>query len=141
MLYEVITDRVSRTSVVSPVKGTIKTLNINTVGGVVQPGMDLVEIVPMEDTLLVEARVLPKDIAFLRPGLPAVVKFTAYDFAIYGGLKGTLEHISADTIQDDKGNAYYLVRVRTDKSYLGDDQHPLPIRITSYNVCYTKLLR
>lgn len=120
-------DRVSRTSVVSPVKGTIKTLNINTVGGVVQPGMDLVEIVPMEDTLLVEARVLPKDIAFLRPGLPAVVKFTAYDFAIYGGLKGKLEHISADTIQDDKGNAYYLVRVRTDKSYLGDDQHPLPI--------------
>jgi len=120
-------DRVSRTSVVSPVKGTIKTLNVNTVGGVVQPGMDLVEIVPMEDTLLVEARVLPKDIAFLRPGLPAIVKFTAYDFAIYGGLKGTLEHISADTIQDDKGNAFYLVRVRTDKSYLGDDMHPLPI--------------
>lgn len=56
-----------------------------------------------------------------------MVKFTAYDFAIYGGLKGTLEHISADTIQDDKGNAFYLVRVRTDKSYLGDDQHPLPI--------------
>lgn len=120
-------DRVSRTSVVSPVKGTIKTLNVNTVGGVVQPGMDLVEIVPIEDTLLIEARVLPKDIAFLRPGLPAVVKFTAYDFSIYGGLKGKLEHISADTIQDDKGNAYYLVRVRTEKSFLGSEQHPLPI--------------
>ena len=77
--------------------------------------------------MLVEARVLPKDIAFLRPGLDAVVKFTAYDFAIYGGLKGKLEHISADTIQDDKGNAFYLVRVRTDRSYLGDAKAPLPI--------------
>ena len=75
-------DRVSRTSVVSPVKGTIKTIHVNTVGGVVQPGMDLIEVVPSEDNLLVEARVLPKDIAFLRPGLDAVVKFTAYDFAI-----------------------------------------------------------
>ena len=120
-------DRVARTSVVSPVKGTIKTIKVNTVGGVVQPGMDLAEVVPLEDTLLVEAKVLPKDIAFLRPGLPAIVKITAYDFAIYGGLKGTLEHISADTIQDDKGNAFYLVRVRTEKSYLGDSKKPLPI--------------
>ena len=102
-------------------------LAIQTVGGVVQPGMDLVEVVPMEDNLLIEARVLPKDIAFLRPGLPAIVKVTAYDFAIYGGLKGTLEHISADTIQDEKGNAFYLVRVRTEKSYLGDISKPLPI--------------
>ena len=117
-------DRVARTSVLSPVKGTIKTLKVNTVGGVVQPGMDLVEVVPMEDNLLIEARVLPKDIAFLRPGLPAIVKVTAYDFAIYGGLKGTLEHISADTIQDEKGNAFYLVRVRTEKSYLGDISKP-----------------
>ena len=90
-------------------------------------GMDLVEVVPMEDNLLIEARVLPKDIAFLRPGLPAIVKVTAYDFAIYGGLKGTLEHISADTIQDEKGNAFYLVRVRTEKSYLGDISKPMPI--------------
>ncbi|MGL4206962.1 MAG: HlyD family type I secretion periplasmic adaptor subunit, partial [Aeromonadaceae bacterium] len=120
-------DRVARTSVLSPVKGTIKTIKVNTVGGVVQPGMDLVEVVPLEDNLLVEARVLPKDIAFLRPGLPAIVKITAYDFAIYGGLKGTLEHISADTIQDEKGNAFYLVRVRTEKSFLGEASKPLPI--------------
>ena len=120
-------DRVARTSVLSPVRGTIKTIKVNTVGGVVQPGMDLVEVVPLEDNLLVEARVLPKDIAFLRPGLPAIVKITAYDFAIYGGLQGTLEHISADTIQDDKGNAFYLVRVRTGKSFLGDASKPLPI--------------
>ena len=120
-------DRVARTSVLSPVKGTIKTIKVNTVGGVVQPGMDLVEVVPMEDNLLIEARVLPKDIAFLRPGLEAIVKVSAYDFAIYGGLKGKLEHISADTIQDEKGNAFYLVRVRTEKSYLGDASKPLPI--------------
>lgn len=120
-------DRVSRTSVTSPVKGTIKTLKVNTVGGVVQPGMDIVEIVPTEDTLLIEAKVLPKDIAFLRPGLKAMVKFTAYDFTIYGGLDGKLEHISADSIQDDKGNSFYLVRVRTDRSFLGSDAEPLPI--------------
>jgi membrane fusion protein, adhesin transport system len=120
-------DRVSRTSVTSPVDGTIKTLKVNTVGGVVQPGMDIVEIVPSEDNLLIEAKVLPKDIAFLRPGLTAMVKFSAYDFAIYGGLHGKLEHISADTIQDDKGNAFYLVRVRTDRSFLGDAAAPLPI--------------
>ncbi len=120
-------DRVSRTSVTSPVKGTIKTLKVNTVGGVVQPGMDIVEIVPTEDTLLIEAKVLPKDIAFLRPGLKAMVKFSAYDFTIYGGLDGKLEHISADSIQDDKGNSFYLVRVRTDRSFLGSDAEPLPI--------------
>lgn len=120
-------DCVSRTSVRSPVKGTIKTLKVNTVGGVVQPGMDIVEIVPAEDNLLVEAKVMPRDIAFLRPGLKAMVKFSAYDFAIYGGLTGELEHISADSIQDDKGNSFYLVRVRTDKGYLGDEAKPLPI--------------
>lgn len=120
-------DRVARTVVTSPVKGTVKTINIATVGGIIQPGMDLVEIVPIEDNLLIEAKILPKDIAFLRPGLEAVVKFTAYDFAIYGGLKGSLEHISADTIQDDDGNSFYLVRIRTEKNNLGSTEHPLPI--------------
>lgn len=120
-------DRVDRTTVLSPVKGTVKQINITTVGGVIQPGMDIVEIVPIEDNLLVETKILPKDIAFLRPGLEAVVKFTAYDFAIYGGLKGKLEHISADTIQDEEGDSYYLVRIRTNQNYLGDDSDPLPI--------------
>ncbi|MDC0611975.1 HlyD family type I secretion periplasmic adaptor subunit [Vibrio sp.] len=106
-------DKVNRTVVVSPVAGTVKTLNVNTVGGVIQPGMDIVEIVPSEDTLLVEAKIAPQDIAFLRPNLPAIVKFTAYDFSKYGGLEGTLEHISADTSQDDEGNSFYIVRVRT----------------------------
>ncbi|EOB2575159.1 HlyD family type I secretion periplasmic adaptor subunit, partial [Vibrio fluvialis] len=119
-------DRVNRTVVVSPVTGTIKTLYVNTVGGVIQPGMDIVEIVPTEDTLLVEAQIAPQDIAFLRPDLPAIVKFSAYDFTKYGGLEGTLEHISADTSQDEDGNSFYLVRVRTQETSLGHDAS-LPI--------------
>ncbi|MBL1378149.1 HlyD family type I secretion periplasmic adaptor subunit [Zobellella iuensis] len=120
-------DRVRRTLVTSPVKGTIKTLRVNTVGGVVQPGVSLVEIVPLEDTLLVEARILPKDIGFLRPGLEALVKFTAYDFTIYGGLAGEVEKISADSIQDDDGNTYFLATIRTQESYLGTEQASLMI--------------
>ncbi|WP_315904839.1 HlyD family type I secretion periplasmic adaptor subunit [Vibrio fluvialis] len=119
-------DRVNRTVVVSPVTGTIKTLYVNTVGGVIQPGMNIVEIVPTEDTLLVEAQIAPQDIAFLRPDLPAIVKFSAYDFTKYGGLEGTLEHISADTSQDEDGNSFYLVRVRTKETSLGHDAS-LPI--------------
>ncbi|XNH06838.1 HlyD family type I secretion periplasmic adaptor subunit [Vibrio cyclitrophicus] len=119
-------DRVNRTVVVSPVTGTVKTLGINTVGGVIQPGMDIVEIVPTEDSLLVEAKIAPQDIAFLRPELPAIVKFSAYDFTKYGGLEGVLEHISADTTQDEEGNSYYIVRVRTEK-YSFDHNEELPI--------------
>lgn len=119
-------DRVKRTVVVSPVTGKIKTLNINTVGGVIQPGMDIVEIVPTEDSLLVEAKIAPQDIAFLRPDLPALVKFTAYDFTKFGGLDGELEHISADTTQDEEGNSFYIVRVRTEKTNFGQDAE-LPI--------------
>ncbi|MCW8884215.1 MAG: HlyD family type I secretion periplasmic adaptor subunit [Motiliproteus sp.] len=120
-------DRVERTLVVSPVNGIIKKVAVSTVGGVVQPGMDLVEIVPAEDNLVVEAKILPKDIAFLRPGLSAVVRFSAYDFSIYGGLEGQLEHISADSIEDEQGDTFYLIRVRTDRNHLGDEQRPLPI--------------
>jgi adhesin transport system membrane fusion protein len=120
-------DRLRRTSVRSPVTGTINRLLINTVGGVIQPGMDLVEIVPLEDTLVIEARIKPADIAFLHPNQEAKVKFTAYDFTIYGGLDARLEHISADSITDDKGNSFYLVRLRTNRNYLGPGSDPLPI--------------
>lgn len=120
-------DRLRRTNVRSPVTGTINRLLVNTVGGVIQPGMDLVEIVPLEDTLVIEARIKPSDIAFLRPEQEAKVKFTAYDFTIYGGLDAKLEHISADSITDEKGNSYYLVRLRTNKNYLGPESDPLPI--------------
>ncbi|OEF09735.1 HlyD family type I secretion periplasmic adaptor subunit [Vibrio genomosp. F10] len=119
-------DRVNRTVVVSPVTGTVKTLYVNTVGGVIQPGMDIVEIVPTEDTLLVEAQIAPQDIAFLRPDLTAIVKFSAYDFTKYGGLEGSLEHISADTTQDEEGKSFYLVRIRTNQKGLGTDD-TLPI--------------
>ena len=121
-------DRVSRTLVTSPVRGIVKQLLVNTIGGVIQPGSDLVEIVPLDDTLLVEAKIRPKDIAFLHPGQEAIVKFTAYDYTIYGGLKATLEQIGADTITDeDKKNTYYMIKLRTERSHLGTDERPLLI--------------
>ena len=120
-------DRVERTEVRSPVRGTVKQVLVTTVGGVVQPGMDLVEIVPLDDSLLVEAKVSPRDIGFIGAGQEAVVKITAYDFSIYGGLKGKVEQISADAIQDKEGKSYYLVRVRTEENHLGLAAHPLPI--------------
>jgi membrane fusion protein, adhesin transport system len=118
-------DRVKQTEIRSPVNGTVKQLKINTVGGVVQPGKDVIEVVPSDDALVLEARVLPRDIAFLRPGQKALVKFTAYDFATYGGLDATLEHISADTVVDEKGNAFFLVRVRTLSTSIGAQQLPI----------------
>ncbi|WP_420800927.1 HlyD family type I secretion periplasmic adaptor subunit [Pseudomonas cavernicola] len=120
-------DRVNRTLVTSPVRGIVKQLLVNTIGGVIQPGSDLVEIVPLDDTLLVETRIRPQDIAFLHPGQEAVVKFTAYDYTIYGGLKAKLEQISADTITDEEGNSFYLIKLRTDTSHLGSVEHPLLI--------------
>ncbi len=121
-------DRVTRTQVLSPVKGTIKQLKVSTVGGVVQPGMDLVEIVPLEDQLLIEAEIRPADIAFLHPGQKAMVKLTAYDFSIYGGLDAKLEHISADTITNEEdGKNYYIIRLRTDKNYLEKNGEKLHI--------------
>jgi len=120
-------DRLDRTHVRSPVNGTVNRLLINTVGGVVQPGMNLIEIVPSDGTLLIEARINPSDIAFLRPGQEAKIKLTAYDYTIYGGLDAKLERIGADSLTDDKGNSYYLVELRTDRNYLGPEDNPLPI--------------
>jgi adhesin transport system membrane fusion protein len=112
-------DKVDKSALRSPVKGTVKRLLVNTIGGVVQPGKDVIEIVPLEDNLLLEAKILPKDIGFLRPGDRALVKFTAYDFSIYGGLEAKLEFIGADSVTDERGNTFYTVRVRTEKSTLG----------------------
>ena len=120
-------DRLDRTSVRSPIDGIVNRVMVKTVGGVVQPGMDLVEIVPMHGNLVVEAKIKPADIAFLRPGLKATIKFTAYDYTIYGTLNAELESVGADSITDDKGNSYFLVRLRTDKNYLGTTKRPLPI--------------
>jgi adhesin transport system membrane fusion protein len=120
-------DRVTRTQVRSPVKGTIKQLKINTVGGVIQPGMDLIEIVPIEDNLLIEAHIRPADIAFLRPGQEAMIKLTAYDFSIYGGLTAKLERISADTITNDNDESFYLIYLRTEQNYLHNNKGSLSI--------------
>ena len=111
----------------SPVNGEVKQILVTTIGGVVQPGMDLLEIVPLEGNLLVEAHVRPADIAFLRPDQDAEVKLTAYDYSIYGGLPAKLEHISADTITDENGESFYLIRVRTERNFLGSESAPLEI--------------
>ena len=120
-------DRVRRTLVTSPVRGVVQQMLVSTIGGVIQPGSDIVEIVPLDDTLLVEAKVRPQDIAFLHPGQEAMVKFSAYAFTVYGGLKAELEHISADSITDEDGNSFFLIHLRTDKSHLGSDEKPLLI--------------
>ncbi len=117
-------DRVDKAQVKSPVRGRIQRLLANTIGGVVQPGKDIVEIVPLDDSLVLDARVQPRDIAFIHPGQKANVKFTAYDFSIYGGLDASVENISPDTVIDEKGNAYYVVRVRT---HLASFNEKLPI--------------
>ncbi len=111
-------DTVNRTLVRSPVDGLVKKLYVNTIGGVVRPGMDLVEIVPLDKNLIAEVKVRPKDIAFIYPGQKALVKFTAYDYAIYGGLTGRVVGISPDTVTDKKDRTFYIVRIRTDRNYL-----------------------
>ena len=121
-------DRVVRADVRSPVRGIVNDVLVTTVGGVVQPGMTLVEIVPIDDTLLVEARIRPSDVAFLQPGQPATVKLTAYDFSVHGGLEGHIERIGADTVTDESsGETFYRAIVRTDANHLGTDDDPLPI--------------
>ena len=127
-------DKVKHSSLRSPVRGTVKRLLVNTVGGVVQPGRDVIEVVPLEDALVLEAKVSPKDIAFLRPGQKAMVKFTAYDFSTYGGLEAKLENIGADSITDEKGNTYYLVRVRTIKSRLGEGLPIIPGMVAEVDI-------
>lgn len=120
-------DRVFRTEIKSPVSGTVKQIFINTIGGVIQPGSDIIEIVPENDKLVLETKILPSDIGFIYKGLVAKVKFTAYDFAIYGGLDGTVTQISADTITDEEGNSFYIARIKTNENHLGTAEQPLPL--------------
>jgi adhesin transport system membrane fusion protein len=119
-------DKVDKSQIKSPVRGRVQRLLANTVGGVVQPGKDIVEIVPLDDKLVLEAKVNPRDIAFIHPGQAANVKFTAYDASIYGGLDAVVENISPDTVVDDRGNAFYLVRVQTKQAQLGKDMPIIP---------------
>jgi adhesin transport system membrane fusion protein len=106
-------DRVARATVRAPMKGIVKTIPNKTVGGVVQPGSAMAEIVPLDDSLLVETRIRPADIAFVHVGQRAVVKITSYDYSIYGGLEGKIEYISADSIQPQQGEPFYVTHVRT----------------------------
>ena len=120
-------DRKTRADIKSPVNGYIKDLKVYTVGGVVQPGQEFIEIVPKDDQLLVEAKISPKDIAFLYPDQPAVVKITAYDFAIYGGLKGKVVSISPDAVTNEEGDSFYLVQILTEENALKRKGEVLPI--------------
>lgn len=123
-------DRVTRTDVRSPVRGTVKQVILNTAGGVVKPGEPILEIIPLDDTLLIEANIKPADIAFLHPGQKAMIKITAYDFSIFGGLEGSVEQISADTIEDTKGDkkeSFYKVKLRTQSATLAYRGEKLPI--------------
>ena len=131
---EGLSDRVRGTEIRSPVKGTIKQLYFYTIGGVVLPGKEIIEIVPADDTLFLEVRIRPKDIAFMVPGQEALVKFTAYDFVVYGGLKGVVEHIGADTVMDEEGNPFYEVIVRTIKSSLASDKPIIPGMVVEVDI-------
>ena len=129
-----LTDRVNQTQIYSPVAGTVKQLYFNTRGGVISPGQEIAEIVPLDDRMLLEVKIQPRDIAFLRPGQETVVKFTAYDFVIYGGLKGVVDQIGADSIIDEEGNAFYNVTVRTTESFNRDDMPIIPGMVAEVDV-------
>ncbi|MCB1680396.1 MAG: HlyD family type I secretion periplasmic adaptor subunit [Alphaproteobacteria bacterium] len=120
-------ERKTRKEIRSPVSGTVQDIKVKTIGGVIKPGEDFIKIVPKDDQLIVEARVKPSDRAFIYPGQQAMIKLTAYDFSIYGGLKGELLDISADTFEDEKGNSYYRVRLRTFETQLKHNGEVLPI--------------
>lgn len=134
-------DKVSRTGVKSPVHGTVKKIYIDTIGGTVRPGMTILEIVPLDDKLLVETKVSPKDIGFIRHGQKAKVKLSAYDFAVYGGLNGNVERVSADSITDNKGRTYFIINVSIPANYVGDQEdnlHIIPGMQAEVNVVVTR---
>ena len=127
-------DKVNQTTLKSPVNGKVSRLFFNTVGGVIQPGKEVLEVVPTDDALILETKIQIKDIAFIRVLQPAVVKLTAYDYTIYGALDAVVENVAPDSIVDDKGNAYYLVRVRTLKSSLGKDLPIIPGMVAQVDI-------
>ena len=133
-----LTDKVSRAELKSPVEGVVQKLYVRTIGGVIQPAQKLVEIVPIADDLMIRAKVAPADVAFLKIGQDVKVKITAYDPQIYGAFHGKLERIGANTVEDQKGNVFFEIDVRTDKNYLGTEEAPL--RIFSGMVAETEVI-
>jgi adhesin transport system membrane fusion protein len=122
-------DRVKRTTLRSPVNGIVQQLYVNTIGGVISPGINILDIIPQEDALLVELRIKPADIAHVHVGQFARLKFSAYDFAIHGSLQGIVTIVSADTITNEEGESFFLVKVKPVKSFLGVKSGELPIKI------------
>lgn len=124
-------DRVTRTELRAPLNGVVKQIYVKTVGGTVKPGQDLVEVVPTEDTLLVEIKIRPADVGFVRVGQHASIKITAYDYSLFGALDAKVEDISADTFAEERAGPgaepYFRVRLRTTKSFLGTPDRPMPI--------------
>lgn len=120
-------DRVTRTLLKSPLRGVVNKINNNTIGSVVQPAKDIIEIVPVDDSLLIQTNIRPQDVAFIKPNERASVRLTAYDYLIYGSLDGRVERIGADTITDQQGEAFFQVVIRTDRNYLGDEDQQFPI--------------
>lgn len=120
-------DKITRTEVRAPVKGTVKQLLVNTIEGVIQPGDELINIIPWEDTLLVEAKLKPSDIAQVNAGQRAVIKVSAYDFSIYGGVDAEVSFVSPSTVLDEEGMPHYIVRLKTDKPYIGKEKALLPL--------------
>ena len=110
----------------SPVNGIVKKIHVTTVGGVIKPGETIMEVVPIEDDLVIEARFSPSDIGFLVPGQEAVVRITAYDYSVFGSFKGKVERVSADTVKDERGNPFYVVTVRAEHG-AGPDRGNTPI--------------
>ncbi|AYG69771.1 MULTISPECIES: HlyD family type I secretion periplasmic adaptor subunit [unclassified Rhizobium] len=121
-------DRVKHTDIRSPVDGIVNTLEVNTIGAYVDAGKVIAGVVPTADTLLIEAKISPRDVAFVRVDQPAVIKISAYDFSIFGALDGKVVNVSADSlVEKDKNETYYLVRIKTDKSALERDGKHYPI--------------
>jgi adhesin transport system membrane fusion protein len=129
--YKSAQDQLTRTVLVSPMRGIVNNLSVTTIGGVVRPGEEILQIIPLDEELFVEARVAPKDIAGVRPGQEATIKLSAYDYTIYGSLKGEVRLISADTFKDERkpdGDPHYKVTLGVDTSDLSDRQRSIAIR-------------
>ena len=120
-------DRVARTMVRSPVNGKVNQISVNTIGGIIKPGESVMDIVPLDDTLIIEAEIKPSDIGFIRPGFPVIIKLTAYDFAIYGALQGTVTNISPDTVMNDRQMPMYQIKIKTANNFLLKGNKRLPI--------------
>jgi len=129
-----LSDKVTQSKLRSPVSGIVQKLHVNTVGGVLTTGQPVVDIVPVDDELIIEARILPKDIAFVRKGQDAMIKFTSYDYAIFGGAKAEVSHISADTVTDENDVTYYIVRLRTTKSEFSEELQIIPGMVTQVDI-------